>query len=399
MTLSRHFLIAGASPPHSAGCATVRTEVASAPGGEGVEYALPTSEFVLEIKEADGEVVATLSGPYVAADNAAKYRSTLLASAVSTNDFTIVVNEHGLLSSFAGSSEGKLTDIAVALAKTIAYQAGGQQAAEPFFNRHFRLGEMAAAKLAANQALKAHIESVCRLTAEKGKPSQRCKTLQDLVIAAASGGLIEIEGTDYYSNANAASQTAACNGGKCPSGKANVLYYRPLKSVRIAVKMGNGNESSGIFTIPDESRTNWVRVSGGVFAKQEYTYTFADGVLTNYHRIARNEVEGLVTLPLAVAKAIVAAPVEALNDRKNTVQAQTEYLKQVKALADASADAKKACEDAPAACQKLPVQSIQLSTIPKTIKQTDQSPTGSNNPGGANNDGGQPDSGGGNGNT
>jgi hypothetical protein len=335
------------------GCATLNTSRAAS-AGEGIEYALPASEFVLEVTEADGYIAATLAGPVVRQDNNARYRTKLVSSGVATNDFTIEVNERGLLTSLTGTSDGQFTEIAKKAARTVAFQSGGEANGKLIYAASFRLSEIGAVQEKANQVLVSHVNSICATKTDKGKDSPTCLRLRKSM-KRSSGPFIVLTAETLPTVAQQSVE-------RSPPDKASVLYYRPLISVRITLELGDGQLKSKIFAIPDESRANWVSIPGGVFAKQEYNLTFTDGVLTKYHRVARNEVVGAVSLPVDVAKELIAAPFEALTARKEGLDKQTEYLKSVAALETASASAEKACADSRAVCQDLPIQSMRLST-------------------------------------
>lgn len=359
-----------------AGCATIRTEHgASASGGEGLEYGLPLGEFKLSLVEDEGEVAATLDGPFPVKDSSARYRTAIPSSWISNNDFTIDVNERGLLSSFAGYSEGRLGEIAETLAKSIAYQSAGERQTEPFYTQRFLLGEVDQVVTDANKALSKRKDTVCRETPSSG----RCKSLR----AKLTEGFINLDAVVLGSRHVPHTMTTPT---KPRTGRVgNVLYYRPLKSVRLDLGLGGDRKNSFTFQVPDETQTNWVRVTGGVFAKQEYDYIFADGVLMKDHRIVRNEVEGLVNVPLRVAKAIIAAPAEALKDKQAVIEAQTEYLEKTKELAKQIAEAKAACAEVDKVCQDLPYRSLTVSTedkVPDAIASNKTTP-GNQTPGNA----------------
>ena len=337
------------------GCATVDTRLAST-GGEGIEYALPTSEFVLELREGDGYIAATLVGPVVRQDNTHRYRTKLLSSGIATNEFTIEVNNRGLLTSLTGSSDGKLTEIAKQVARTIAYQSAEGSQGTLFFATTFKLSEIADAEQQANAAIAQHVAAICAEKTDKGADAASCKRLRS-TLARSRGPFLTLATTPI-------GVTAAANdpNPRPVQPRSNsVLYYRPLISVRMTVRLGDGFGETKTFAIPDDTRVNWISLPGGVFAKQEYELTFQDGVLTKYHRIARNEVVGAVGLPVEVAKSLIAAPFEGLNDRKAGLDAQTQYLNSAAALQTAAANAEKACADARSICQDLPIQSLQVS--------------------------------------
>ena len=349
------------------GCATVQTVVANG-SGEGIEYSMPTSEFVLELREGEGYVSAALVGPVVRQDNSARYRTRLLSSGIATNDFTIEVNPRGLLSSFTGSSDGQLDEIAKKAAKSIAYQSGASGNGELFFSTTFRLADIGTAQNAANNALSARRDAICAEKTDKGADSVACMRLRN-TLNRSKGPFITLMAETLPGSKNSDGDPT-----KRPIAprNANVLYYRPLISVKMTVALGDGQAESKTFAIPDDTRTNWVSLPGGVFAKQEHDLTFVDGVLTKHHRVARNEVLGAVGLPVDVAKELIAAPFEALNDRKAGLDSQAAYLNSVKGLHAATADAERACADSGSVCQDLPIQSIQIST--GTAKSAAQAP-------------------------
>lgn len=367
--------------PGLAGCATVGTRDISRsgdprgdPGGEGIEYFLPTGQFqLMAYEQDDGSITVALGGPFMGQDYAGRLRSKLLPGSIADNDFDVAVGANGLLTSFSGNSEGKLTEIVEnAVKSAIAIQSGGT-AAEPFFRDRFTFDQAGEANRRINAAIVARIDAICtaaprgdgrcaslrsglrpdpRPDPQSRRPGARfvTVTINDQAEGAAGGDVQTASPNSPASSAFAPVANLAPATGRRASCAGDALCYHPLAPVRVTLALNDGTSKTDAFLVPDKSRLSFVRAPGGVFAKQEYDFAFTDGVLTKYNRISRSEVVGLVSLPLTVAKAILSAPFEAFTDRTRTLEAQTAYLEAVRNNASSREETEVACSSRPDLC-------------------------------------------------
>lgn len=365
------------------GCATMDTRyVASRDrGGEGISYFLPTGHFDLKMYEREGDIWVTIGAPRLLPDGSMPLRTALRAGGTADNDFTVVVGEDGFLSSLKGSSEGKVTEIATELAKFVVLNSGDRPSdLQPFFERPYRFSDFAQAEKDANIVLGSYLaasaKSDCRSV--KGKePSTRCLRISDLQTLQPRRNFIRITSE---SNGEMVSQANLATTPTIPlSAPRDALFYHPLAPVQLTLHLANGYMRSDVFAVPDKSRVDWVRAPGGVFAKQEYDFTFTHGVLTSYKRVARNETVGLVSLPLTVVKAVISAPVELLGARTTVTEANAKYLTQLNQLATQAKTAQDSCKAVPAICGNSVYRIIGATTATKAA-QGDSSIPGSTDP-------------------
>lgn len=372
--------------PALSGCATVGTKDVSRTGdtgGEGIEYFLPTGQFqLMAYEQDDGSITVALGGPFMAQDYTGRLRSKLLPGALADNDFDVAVGANGLLTTFAGNSEGKLTEIVEnAVKSAIAIQSGGV-AAEPFFKDRYTFDQAAHATRRVNAAIVARINAICAAAAQN---DSRCTALRsglrdDRFVTVTVNDAADEAGAETGSEkpqapalnspatgafapvANLASAT-----GRRASCTSDALCYHPLAPVRVTLALNDGTSKTDAFLVPDKSRLSFVRAPGGLFAKQEYDFGFTDGVLTKYNRISRSEVVGLVSLPLTVAKAILSAPFDAFTDRKKALDAQTAYLEAVRNNADAREQTQESCSNRPDLCAGYVYRIISVGSAPAAI--------------------------------
>jgi hypothetical protein len=333
------------------GCASIQTTSVSTPkqdpGGEGIEYFLPTGEFELQVWDVDGRLVVALGGPLFMPDYNGRMRTKLLPGRISDNAFKLAVGPNGLLTSFSGSSEGKFDKIIEAAIKSgFGIQSSSKPTGEPFFSQTFSLTEIDDVEKAALDAIERHKQAICALPADTNGKNLHCQALTQSFIAMPGARFIDIHtpATNEYVSAMSPDATRTVT---CPP---DALCYRPLAPVKLTLKLANGASTSDVFLIPDMTRVSHVRAPGGVFVKQEYNVAFTNGVLTTYDRTSRSEMVGLVSLPLTVVKSVIAAPAELLASRKTALEAEKAYLDAVRNNVDSKVQTRAKCKDQPALC-------------------------------------------------
>lgn len=373
-----------------AGCSTIQTSMrsgsSSAAGGEGVEYFLPTGQFVLQIWEDQGQLEVGLGGPIFVADYNFRMRTNLLSGQLSDNDFTIGVGEDGLLTSFSGNSDGQAQQIVETGVKSIfGIQAGTSPIGEPFFSRLFSLDEKDAVVSEAHKAIEKRRSAVCARAASDVNASKQCDAITRAVGSEPPSDFITLSIEDKVSRkghhggglAPIASVSFSDDAQSNPTCPQNALCYHPVVPIRLTLSLSNGQSKTSVYLIPDRTVVSYLRAPGGIFAKQEYNYTFIRGIPMTYKRLSRSEVTGFVGLPLTIAKSIISAPVSLLTSREATLEAQTSYLNALTANISANNRAVIDCNNRPDLCQGSVFRTLRVQSGPKPkVTTTNDDPTG-----------------------
>jgi hypothetical protein len=117
-------------------------------------------------------------------------------------------------------------------------------------------------------------------------------------------------------------------------GNGHGFFYRQKRPVQVTVSTDGGERKVFVHTLVDErSPTEYLPIPRTLFAATTWKVTFSNGTPTFYDVNAGGDVLGLAKLPADVLKAYSQAVTAGLNDRKGMATAETEYLKQLAALA------------------------------------------------------------------
>jgi hypothetical protein len=117
-------------------------------------------------------------------------------------------------------------------------------------------------------------------------------------------------------------------------GNGHGFFYRQKRPVQVTVSTDGGERKVFVHTLVDErSPTEYLPIPRTLFAATTWKVTFSNGTPTFYDVNAGGDVLGLAKLPADVLKAYSQAVTAGLTDRKNMAATETEYLKQLAALA------------------------------------------------------------------
>lgn len=341
------------------GCATVNTTQGSS--GEGITYNLPKSQFILTLARSDGNIFVAVIAPINTADPDAAMITQLPVGIISNNEFNITISDRNLLSSAQGYSDGQLsTIIDNAIKSAINVQGGGDGSAIEFFQGKYDFSEFEKAMSDGNAAIRSLIATNCpgnrSLTGDEAS-NKACAGLK-AIVNSVSGDFFRLDvsmGTSAIRQSKldnkvvafqpTAYRTAQLD--KCPK---DALCYHPVTPVTLTLTVPGHFSKNDIYLIADKSQLAWVKPRGGVFAKQEYAYTFTQGQLTGYKQTSRSELVGLVSLPLTIVKSIISAPAEALAAKTSAADAETKYLDSAQKNADSRKKLGSTCETDPRLC-------------------------------------------------
>ena len=384
-----------------AGCATVETRPAIAPGGstgEGITYNLPRAQFTLTIVETRGVLTVSLGGPEMSADETARLEARLPHNGLSDDNVTITVDPHThLLAKVEATSVGRLTDIATNLARSIGMLQGAEEVVgTTIFEGRFDAYDFADTVARANETLRGYYASRCtRVTIaaqsfaaelaavgysdDDARKALRdrlllCRQLRDAGLTAdPGGGLISIS-LDRPSATTLAAAAASPQPDLRPCARG--VCYRPMRPVQFTLRVGDYFSRTGTFMMPDPSRVQFLDLSSGLFAQQKYTLSFTDGVLTSYQQDAHSELVGLARLPGEVVGAVLAAPAETLGIRQRGLEAENNYLSAVRSNVEAQNQTMAACRDNPNACPDTAYRVMRISLAPRPSPADNVTTTG-----------------------
>jgi hypothetical protein len=111
-------------------------------------------------------------------------------------------------------------------------------------------------------------------------------------------------------------------------------FYRQRRPVQVTVTSDDGQRKVFVVSLVDRrSAIAFLPIPRTLFAEATWSVSFTDGSPTVFDVNAGGDVLGLAKLPADVLKAYSQAVTAGLNDRKGMATAETEYLKQLAALA------------------------------------------------------------------
>jgi hypothetical protein len=354
-----------------AGCATVdtkpfATQLTNRAGlrvaSEGIGYNLPKSQFALSISNDKGNIIIAIVAPLSAADPEAAMITRLPVGIISNNEFEITISDRNLLTSGKGYSDGQLTLIVEnAIKSTINTQSADGGGAVEFFRKNYDFSNFSQAVSEGNEKIRSFIATNCpgaTSLAGDDASKKQCVSLRRLIGSVQSASVffdlsvIEDRGTAGSGNllpekAGFATDVVPVKLGECPR---DALCYHPLVPATLTLTVPGHFSKSDSYLIVDKSRLAYVKPRGGVFAKQEYAYTFNQGVLTGYKQVSKSELVGLVSLPLTIVKSIISAPAEALASKTSALDAETKYLESQQKNIDSQKKVAATCKENPGLC-------------------------------------------------
>jgi hypothetical protein len=359
ITMIKSMLSAATAALLVSGCATVQTTPGSS--GEGIAYNLPKTQFVLTLARNGGNIVVAVVAPVGVPDPYSAMITSLPISVISNNEFNVTISDRNLLATAQGYSDGQLaTLLENAIKSAINIQGGGDGGSIEFFQGKYDFSEFEQAMIDGNTAIRSMIETNCpgnRSLAGDEASNKACAQLKALV-GSVSGNFFKLEvmtGTSRLSQTTFNPRVAGFQDeaqrieqlGNCPK---DALCYHPLVPVTLTLSVPGHFSKSDSYLIADKTKIAYVKPRGGVFAKQEYSYTFTQGQLTGYKQTSRSELVGLAALPLTIVKSIISAPAEALAAKTSVTDAETKYLDSQQKNADSRKKLGDTCEADPRLC-------------------------------------------------
>ncbi|GAA4790632.1 hypothetical protein GCM10023307_14950 [Lysobacter hankyongensis] len=119
-----------------------------------------------------------------------------------------------------------------------------------------------------------------------------------------------------------------------PDSRGHGYFYRQKRPVQVTVAAAGNQQRVFVHTLVDaNSPTEYLPIPRTLFAATSWKVTFSNGTPTFYDVTAGGDALGLAKLPADVLHAYSQAVIGGLNDRKSMATTETEYLKQLAALA------------------------------------------------------------------
>lgn len=378
-----------------AGCATVSTQTRT-DNADGIAYHLPTGKLRLTVTDNAGVIAVVLGGPVMGPDPAFPMMARIPRGNLSDNNVTVSVDDKTtLLESVDVTSVGRVTDIATNLAKSFALQGSDATDAVVIYdNNRIVPTDIAQAAQNANAALQDYYTNNCRYRKSDALPFSRelknagqsdddaAKAFTDKMLYCrdlALAGAADARSTNLIQASTSmgavATQEARSLSTETRANCARGVCYRPLTPLDVTLSVRGVYSRSDTFLVPDPNTVLFVDLVGGAFATQKYTLGFTDGVLTSYKQDGQSEVVGLVSLPLAIAKAVLSVPAEALGLKQKNEEAKTSYLTAVAAAEAKQGELAQLCK---ASANRCPATAYKIiggpitSDIPATSSSDDQ---------------------------
>lgn len=249
-------------------------------------------------------------------------------NALMADDIKFVVNEKGLLESADITTEDRLPNIIEALSQAPASIAG--------------------ASLAGAAKASDEVEVVKEFSADFVKRARDIGS-KDISLAWVINGTLDQEGNPVFSidaSFSIATVTVAApaqgqNGSNAPavvnsSDKSfDGLLTRPLMNLDLQIKPAADLQVNPLvqyLIIADVNKLIRVPIKRTAFVKRVNKITLSNGIITSNQIIKPSSVEGLVSIPVNVAKMVVSIPAEIIQVKINTAKNKEALEKQVLAL-------------------------------------------------------------------
>ncbi len=250
------------------------------------------------------------------------------------DEFTIMANEKGLLSSTKLTSTDRTADILVEIAKTISAIAMQGSSLET-------LGAKPTEPECPTTPEPFVYENIFDPTIEDDVNSINIHLMK-----LASIFKVEVMGDNLTQKL--ASNEGYSTGFKQESGQNDSLkglLYRRLLPYIISVSMKNGDGyipmQSSLVMLPNKGPVSLLPYSAGPFVRTVYDVKFNDGILTQWDQNKPSELLAAVRIPIELLKAILSGPAELIklrfdlsNENKKLLEAQKTEIEAAKALQD-----------------------------------------------------------------
>lgn len=298
------------------GCASIRSarlpqQDDHAPIQGGLVYSLPMQRLKLTMVVADGvnggpqTRIITVTPTAVSADRSTQYVAQYRRNQIGSNTLKVSVNAEGLLT---GDNQGS---------------------SMPQFAEF--LGQLGAATRSMRATGTASARGGCA-TAGTYEWVFDAPTSSTEVPVVNSG--MSNCGLDVTGMALGTASTGRRWKGVDTAGNGHGYFYRQKRPVEVTVAYGGTQRKVFVHAVVDgASQTEFLPIPRTLFAETTWKITFAEGSPTFYDVTAGGDVLGLVKLPADVLKAYSQAVLAGLNEKKTVASAESEYLKQLAALA------------------------------------------------------------------
>lgn len=333
-----------------AGCAAVASRGIGSGAERGLVYALPTTRMLIvaSLNADRDQLKIDVSQPDYLADEAHRYVLSSVYSPGSAENFSVAVNDRGLLTSVELTSDGQLDQAIVAAVRSAtslleaAIVENGRIVVFEEFVDPERLSTDPAALRALNARLDAAITAM--QTARRGADAVNA------LRAAPEPVRISLR---RMFDAPPAPDTAAPRAADCGSG----ICYRTLVTYEVTARFADGVQRASMFRAPNGSPTHVAAVERGLFTTWKTTVTLSNGVLTSYKLDSGSELAAAALLPAEMVGAAVAG----LTQRGALFNARTSLIDSQIRLADKKEAARKAVNEA-AITGSAPLLSVTIGT-------------------------------------
>ena len=324
-----------------AGCNSVSSRpvsYGSANVGSGLQYSAPKALFSVELIEAGGDVIVSISEPFYVGDPNATF--TLKASAGTFSDQIYdfhVDADTRLLSSIKSESLGRLDDVLVTGAEAFgavsgysAFNESGYLSAAPQTLYHRIIDPMMQTgcdfgtacdftELMADLQAAAAPELQCAPARENGEnrlcgPLRNGETLFKISLAP----LFTMDRNGRSSNRSA----KPCRGSIC---------YRASLPYELRLRVAGVTDLSQIVHLPNESPVMRLNLASGIFADAKSNVTLVDGMPIQVSVDKENELAAAAAVPLNMVDAlfssaskVLALRVDYNNNQINALESETQ---------------------------------------------------------------------------
>jgi hypothetical protein len=276
----------------TAGCASV-VSVPNPNDAEGLTYYLPKKDFLVSLKVTATDRTLSVETTPAYPDDKHRYVIHFGRNLAGKNELDIGVTPSGLLTSAKSTTTSSFSDVLKGL------------------------GGLAAAM------------SVTRAAAAPGP----C-TAQGTYSIIVGPGATKVTFCRDFTITVASLSTQAFNAAAAPADAQRAgVYYRNALPYTVSVDDTTSTAGPRTFVLfsPSEAKPQYLPIERTLFANNEATLTFEDGMPKGYKQSADGELVGLAKLPASVVAAYFDAIGNAFDQRKGALTNETEYLKAVQA--------------------------------------------------------------------
>jgi hypothetical protein len=158
------------------------------------------------------------------------------------------------------------------------------------------------------------------------------------------------EATKKVGTVTGSPEKAVKSEGTSLNGATPGVFYRAALPYEFVVKFSDSVQPSTVVYLPNASPLLNIDISRAAFVENKYTITFENGMLKEISWVKPSEVQGFISIPIDIDRAVVAIPGELLTVKvkdinterglleaqKDLIQAQLEFMAKQKELEDAT---------------------------------------------------------------